>query len=215
MKNSPKTGKLENIRKFLKAAGPSHQIRSERPLDNAVNNLKELARIDSDFARKRLVNILFDEPLLPYYASDAILASNPNKFVPHLKRRLEKTKYYNWGIPKNIYENGGIVKAIHILGEIGTKEALMALVDLAKIRHPYISRKIKNAGQNAWIKFQEKRNPQDPPSTIEFSFRHIDPFEYPKSFAKFHEEVKRKPNKPEEYWNLTAKQLMAMEGRLK
>lgn len=213
MKNNSKTGKLENIRKFLKAANLSHWIRTD--VEYAFDNIHKLAEIDSDFARKRLVNILFGKPYSPEFASKAILGSDSNKFVPFLKRKLEKTKYFDRRIPKDIDRAGGIVTAIHTLGEIGTKEALMALIDLTKITHPYVSNKIKKAGQNALMKLNENRNQKDPLSPIELAIRHIDPFEHPKSFMKFHEQLKKGKNKSESHLKLTAKQLMAMETRLK
>ncbi|MBI5225263.1 hypothetical protein HY989_05320 [Candidatus Micrarchaeota archaeon] len=44
---------------------------------------------------------------------------------------------------------------------------------------------------------------------------HINPFTHPKSFIKLYGEAQKKPRKSPEYWKLEAKQLMAMERRLK
>ncbi|MBI5225266.1 HEAT repeat domain-containing protein [Candidatus Micrarchaeota archaeon] len=126
-----------------------------------------------------------------------------HKAVPHLIEILKSDK----SIER--------FKVLEALGKIGSIKALFPMIDQLTDGKAYVrSYAVRALGQIRAKLLEQTENPA-PKQPIAFALFHINPAHYPKAFLKFYEEVKSKPNKPLDYWKLTAKQLTAVEGKLK
>ncbi len=105
--------------------------------------------------------------------------------------------------------------AADVLGEIGTHKVVPHLAETLKADNGIT----RNAAAMALVKIRskliksgEKFSPSKP---AQFTLMHIDPKEFPKAFDRLLKQLKKRKNMPESHWILEAKELMAVEGRLK
>ncbi|MBI5225265.1 HEAT repeat domain-containing protein [Candidatus Micrarchaeota archaeon] len=168
------------------------------------NAALDLGEIGSRIAVPHLIERLKDEDF--YVRSQAIRALGKigsKKAVPHLIEKLND----KWGSDK--------FEAAFSLGMMGRHEALPYLIERLKDEYYYSRDQAAEALGKIRIKLLEGKVKFIPNQPIPFAFMHINPVEYPKSFEKFLREVRKKSKKSPDYWNLTAKQLIVMEDRLK
>ena len=106
-------------------------------------------------------------------------------------------------------------KVIQALGKIGSIDALFPVMEHLKEKEPYLRAHAVGALRRIRAKLLESGQNFTPKQPLHFSLLFIHPADHPKAFKEFYGQVKRKPNKSPNFWKLLAKQLTAIERKLK
>ncbi len=109
----------------------------------------------------------------------------------------------------------GLRRAILLLGEIGSEKAVPHLIAKLTYNDPVVRENAVHALGNIKKKLLEKGERIGPNHPELYALNHISPNEHPKSFNQLLKLLKKGKNKYEKNWELEAKELMALERRLK
>lgn len=174
------------------------------------NEMRRIYAIDSlqKDGSKRAIRILIkclkhDVPLIRNKATISLGRLGAKEAVFQLNKRLKDRDL----AVKNFTSEA--------LGKIGDYRSIMPLFRTMNHEDELVKDMAINALGKIRAKLLEKGINFTPKQPIHFTLEHIDPAQHPKSFQKFLKEIRKGKNKTRGYWKLTAKQLMAMEGRLK
>ncbi|MBI5225261.1 HEAT repeat domain-containing protein [Candidatus Micrarchaeota archaeon] len=122
-----------------------------------------------------------------------------DKAVPHSVKLLED---------KNHFYDLDVVLA---LGKIGSEKAVVPLMNWRGLDR-FVAREAISMIRDSVLKRKLRIDSNNPEL---LALYHLNPLYYPKAFEKFLMQARKGKNKSEKHWELTAKELMAMEGRLK
>ncbi|MBI5225264.1 HEAT repeat domain-containing protein [Candidatus Micrarchaeota archaeon] len=161
------------------------------------NPLKAVTQKDTPYLIKTLEH---KDPSVRIFAINALGKASPKIAIPHLIKSLRDGFFTS-------------MEAAHSLDKIGLPSIMPLIEDLknAPEHVKYDNFKIIDSILDKARKGKKFKSNHP----IFVALNHINPREYPNSFLKFYGEFIKNRKKSKDYWKLTAKQLTALEGRLK
>ena len=167
---------------------------------NWQKQMEEHNRAETQRLIKQLQN---SQPHLRSHAAEALGEIGSEKAVPNLIDILDDR------------DTDVRLHAALSLGKIGSHEAIPKLIDRKKVEFPLFRHFLDQALARIRKKLIKNKVIFTVNDPTHFAFMHINPAEFPRAFTTFLGLVKKGKNRDDAYWKLTAKQLTALEDRLK
>ncbi len=168
-----------------------------------MNNKKAIENANQMDVHQLILQLNNSQPHLRSLAAEELGEIGSNLAIPHLIGALDDR------------ETDVRFQAVLSLGKIGAHEAIPGLIARKKVESALFRHHLDHALSKIRKKLIANKAVFTVNEPIHFAFMHISPVEFPRAFNTFLGLVKKGKNKTDAHWDLTAKQLTALEDRLK